>query len=138
MIIPLRNLEFKRDVANSIYNFEISETNSKRKKRSRTRFSFFRSNGFKKDENLPSPFTKHLSNFFSFSKRKISLSIVEKLKALFFPFGENTKVELIEFAAARLLKKMDIINLIQKLLEIDKLKMLLLDENQLKLFEQLP
>ncbi len=45
---------------------------------------------------------------------------------------------MMDYALEKIAKKMDIIFIIKKLIEIDKLKALLLNESQQKLFDYLP
>lgn len=45
---------------------------------------------------------------------------------------------MLDFSVGKLAYHLDVKRILQKLIEIDKLKMLLLDESQVKLFEYLP
>ncbi|KAL4500596.1 hypothetical protein ABPG72_003020 [Tetrahymena utriculariae] len=83
---------------------------------------------------------KELNNFFSFSKNKISFQGWEYY-ANFFRFSKLCKkrrYELLQKGVDKLYNQIDIFYLVQKLLEVEKLKRLLLNENQIKLFEFIP
>ncbi|EGR28713.1 hypothetical protein IMG5_170130 [Ichthyophthirius multifiliis] len=56
-----------------------------------------------------------------------------------WPFGKiGKKKKVLQYAIKKIQNQMDIIQIINKLQEIDKLKTLLLDKDQIKLFEYLP
>ncbi|KAL4468733.1 hypothetical protein ABPG74_005236 [Tetrahymena malaccensis] len=83
---------------------------------------------------------KELNSFFTFSKNKISFQGWEYF-ANFFRFSKlckKRKYELLQKGVDKLYNQIDIFYLVQKLLEVEKLKRLLLNENQIKLFEFIP
>ncbi|EAR90374.3 hypothetical protein TTHERM_00109270 (macronuclear) [Tetrahymena thermophila SB210] len=83
---------------------------------------------------------KELNSFFSFSLNKISFQGWEYY-ANFFKFSKLCKrkrYELLQKGVDKLYNQIDIFYLVQKLLEVEKLKRLLLNENQIKLFEFIP
>ncbi|KAL4468728.1 hypothetical protein ABPG74_005231 [Tetrahymena malaccensis] len=83
---------------------------------------------------------KELNNFFSFTKNKLSFQGWEYY-ANFFRFSKLCKkrrYELLQKGVDKLYNQIDIFYLVQKLLEVEKLKRLLLNENQIKLFEFIP
>ncbi|EWS75762.1 hypothetical protein TTHERM_000109335 (macronuclear) [Tetrahymena thermophila SB210] len=83
---------------------------------------------------------KKLYSFFSFSKNKISFQGWDYC-ANFFKFSKICKrrrYELLQKGVDKLYNQIDIFYLVQKLLEVEKLKRLLLNENQIKLFEFIP
>ena len=70
----------------------------------------------------------------------LKLSIAEKIKFLLSSCGffQISKIKDLKEVTGRIKRKTDIIYIIKKLIELDKLKLLLLNENQLKLFDYLP
>ncbi|EAS06425.1 transmembrane protein, putative (macronuclear) [Tetrahymena thermophila SB210] len=50
----------------------------------------------------------------------------------------STESKLINYASNKIFDHLDLLNIIKKLIEVDKLKQLLLNEDQIKLFEYLP
>ncbi|KAL4494037.1 hypothetical protein ABPG72_015993 [Tetrahymena utriculariae] len=69
----------------------------------------------------------------------MSLSVYEYLKLLFWPFGKlKEKKKVMDFSIDKLYYHLDVMYVVKKLLEVDKLKQILLDRDQLKLFEYIP
>lgn len=67
---------------------------------------------------------------------EMSLSIFEYLKFYLWPFGEiKKKKKMIDYSIDKLYYHLDALNIIQKMLEVDKLKMLLMDSRQIQLFD---
>ncbi|EAR86976.1 ABC transporter family protein (macronuclear) [Tetrahymena thermophila SB210] len=66
----------------------------------------------------------------------MSLSVVEYLKYFFWPFGEiKKKKQIIDYSVQKLYYHLDLMYVIKKLLEVDKLKELVMDKDQIQLFE---
>ena len=57
---------------------------------------------------------------------------------MLWPFKKSKKRQIIDYSVDKLYYHLDILNITKKLMEIDKIKMLLLDPDQLHLFEYLP
>ncbi|KAL4469413.1 hypothetical protein ABPG74_004666 [Tetrahymena malaccensis] len=83
---------------------------------------------------------KVVLNFVKKTTRTLQLYYYEYLLYYLFPCSKRVsrKKKQIEFSKQVLYKHLDIMYLISKLQEIDKLKMLLLSEQQIKLFNYLP
>lgn len=68
-----------------------------------------------------------------------TLSLMEYIKFFFWPFGEiKKKKRIIDYSIDKLYYHLDVLYVIKKLLEVDKLKRLIFDQDQLELFEYLP
>ncbi|KAL4465886.1 hypothetical protein ABPG74_004123 [Tetrahymena malaccensis] len=69
----------------------------------------------------------------------MSLSVFEYLKLLIWPFGKlKEKKKVMDYSIDTLYYHLDVMYVVKKLLEVDKLKQILLDKDQLKLFEYIP
>ncbi|KAL4479279.1 hypothetical protein ABPG72_011491 [Tetrahymena utriculariae] len=69
----------------------------------------------------------------------MKMSIWEYFKSKIFPLGEyKKKNQIIQYSIDKLYYNLDIFNILKKLVEVEKLKRLLLDPEQLKLFDYLP
>ncbi|KAL4432689.1 hypothetical protein ABPG74_004982 [Tetrahymena malaccensis] len=69
----------------------------------------------------------------------MKMSIWEYFKSKIYPFGElKKKKQIIQYSIDKLYYNLDIFNILKKLVEVEKLKRLLLDPEQLKLFDYLP
>ncbi|EAS02393.2 small GTP-binding domain protein (macronuclear) [Tetrahymena thermophila SB210] len=69
----------------------------------------------------------------------MKMSIWEYFKSNIYPFGElKKKKQIIQYSIDKLYYNLDIFNILKKLVEVEKLKRLLLDPEQLKLFDYLP
>ncbi|KAL4492102.1 hypothetical protein ABPG73_003050 [Tetrahymena malaccensis] len=70
----------------------------------------------------------------------MEMSFLEYLKLRFWPFNKEIqkKKKIIDFSVDKLYYHIDLLYIIKKLLEVDKLKKLLMDDDQIKLFEYLP
>ncbi|EAR87344.2 transmembrane protein, putative (macronuclear) [Tetrahymena thermophila SB210] len=69
----------------------------------------------------------------------MSLGVFEYLKLLIWPFGKlKEKKKVLDFSIDTLYYHLDVMYVVKKLLEVDKLKQILLDKDQLKLFEYIP
>jgi hypothetical protein len=82
----------------------------------------------------------HLDEYFSEIDKGLKPSFSEKEK--FFlsccGFFHSTKIEDLKEVTMRIKKRNDIVNIIKKIIELDRLRILLLDENQFKLLDFLP
>ncbi|EAS04348.2 transmembrane protein, putative (macronuclear) [Tetrahymena thermophila SB210] len=77
--------------------------------------------------------------YFKTTFNPLKISFIESLFYYIWPFGKFKRTkEQMSYSIDKLNYHLDSIYIIKKLLEIDKLKMLLLDENQIKLLEFLP
>ncbi|EAR83266.2 ABC transporter family protein (macronuclear) [Tetrahymena thermophila SB210] len=90
----------------------------------------------KKNENLENQIKKMLDQ----ERGTMEMSFLEYLKFRFWPFNKEIqkKKKIIDFSVNKLYYHIDLLHIIQKLLEVDKLKKLLMDDDQIKLFEYLP
>ncbi|KAL4494501.1 hypothetical protein ABPG72_004403 [Tetrahymena utriculariae] len=82
---------------------------------------------------------KQFQNFFKVTANRIKIKFTEYLR--YFICTSKTlqiKKKQMDYGAKKLYHHLDIVYILKKLTEIDKLKMLLLDEQQIKLFEYLP
>ncbi|KAL4468734.1 hypothetical protein ABPG74_005237 [Tetrahymena malaccensis] len=83
---------------------------------------------------------KEFKSFLSFAKNKIPFQGLEYFLN-FFSFSKLCKkrrFELLQKGIDKLYNQIDIFYIVQKLIEVEKLKQLLLNENQIKLFEFIP
>ncbi|CAD8075518.1 unnamed protein product [Paramecium sonneborni] len=81
-----------------------------------------------------------IKRFFRVVTKKLHLNFLEYI-TFQFPRGKNNnniKQEQFDFAVNRILKSLDILYIINKLHEIDKLKYILLNKAQIKMFDYLP
>ncbi|EAS04699.2 small GTP-binding domain protein (macronuclear) [Tetrahymena thermophila SB210] len=84
-------------------------------------------------------FENKFNEQFKIHTKSMKLSIWDQIKAIFFPFGKSKKKkQIIQYSTEKLYYHLDIINILKKLIEVEKLKRLLLDQDQLRLFEYLP
>ncbi|EAR83265.2 ABC transporter family protein (macronuclear) [Tetrahymena thermophila SB210] len=69
-------------------------------------------------------------------KNSMELSIMEYIKYFFWPFGSvKRKKQIIDYSIQKLYYHLDVIYIVKKLLEVDKLKQLIMDKDQIQLFE---
>ncbi|KAL4507261.1 hypothetical protein ABPG72_002054 [Tetrahymena utriculariae] len=69
-------------------------------------------------------------------KNSMQLSIAEYIKYFFWPFGSvKKKKQIIDYSIQKLYYHLDVIYIVKKLLEVDKLKQLIMDKDQIQLFE---
>ncbi|CAD8116050.1 unnamed protein product [Paramecium sonneborni] len=89
---------------------------------------------------------KQLTKAISFSIKQYFLSISKKLKMRWtdylyfincFVNSKNYKSLQIQYSFKKIIKQMDVLYILKKLQEIDKLKMILLTESQIKIFDYL-
>ena len=88
---------------------------------------------------IDSPTKEVIGDVFKVKETSLDISILESL--MYYVCNYKTlrmKKELIKRGSKAINKRIDISYIIQKLVEIEKLKVLLLDADQLKLFEYLP
>ncbi|EAR85581.2 transmembrane protein, putative (macronuclear) [Tetrahymena thermophila SB210] len=93
-----------------------------------------------KQDDLPESITnKKFKQLFQQETNSMQLNIWEYIKYFFWPFGQiKKKKQIIDYSIQKLYYHIDLIYLVKKLIEIEKLKQLLMDSNQIKLFEYLP
>ncbi|KAL4479799.1 hypothetical protein ABPG73_018020 [Tetrahymena malaccensis] len=93
-----------------------------------------------KEENVPEKMTnKQFKQLYQKETNSMQLNIWEYIKYFFWPFGQiKKKKQIIDYSIQKLYYHIDLIYLVKKLIEIEKLKQLLMDNNQIKLFEYLP
>ncbi|KAM3134862.1 hypothetical protein pb186bvf_013031 [Paramecium bursaria] len=88
-------------------------------------------------ENLSKQLVQSVQNFFNTVRRKMRLSFKEYVT--FFNYSDQKfKKQQFDFSVRKLEKSLDILYIIKKIHEIDKLKMILLTPAQLKVFDYLP
>ncbi|EAR92620.2 transmembrane protein, putative (macronuclear) [Tetrahymena thermophila SB210] len=69
----------------------------------------------------------------------MKMTVWDYFKSLIFPFGKmKKKQKIIDYSLEKLYQKLDIFYIVKKLFEVDKLKRLLLDSDQIQLFEYMP
>ncbi|CAD8164591.1 unnamed protein product [Paramecium pentaurelia] len=81
-----------------------------------------------------------IKRFFRVVTKKLNLNVLEYV-TFQFPRGKNNnnvKYQQFEFAVNRIQKSLDILYIINKLHEVDKLKFILLNNAQIKMFDYLP
>ncbi|EAS03774.2 transmembrane protein, putative (macronuclear) [Tetrahymena thermophila SB210] len=82
---------------------------------------------------------KQFQNFFKVTANRIKIKFTEYLRYFICtPKTLQIKKKQMDYGAKKLYHHLDIVYILKKLTEIDKLKMLLLDEQQINLFEYLP
>ena len=90
-------------------------------------------------EKIDSPTKQVITDIFKIKETNLDISAFESLLYYVCDYREiNMKKELIQRGSKAINKRIDIAYIIQKIVEIEKLKVLLLDSDQLKLFEYLP
>ncbi|KAL4473495.1 hypothetical protein ABPG74_022359 [Tetrahymena malaccensis] len=88
----------------------------------------------KQDDKLVEDYFQKLMN-----EQSMNMSVWDYIKSLVFPFGKmKKKQKIIDYSLEKLYQKLDIFYIIKKLFEVDKLKRLLLDADQIQLFEYMP
>ena len=93
----------------------------------------------RKPQSMLTFFFKKAFNYQENDNTKLQIGLLEYIKckiAIFFKIKGN-KYKLLKKAEQVLVKELDIIRLLQKLHEIEKLKLLLLNEDQLVLFNSI-
>ena len=84
-------------------------------------------------------YKERIKNVFKKEKRPLFLSILDLISARIFKKKENlTKYKQRKNAVRAVLQKLDISFLLNKIAELEKLKMILMDHDQFKLFDYLP
>ncbi|KAL4473494.1 hypothetical protein ABPG74_022358 [Tetrahymena malaccensis] len=90
----------------------------------------------KQDDKLVEEYFQKLMNQ---QTNSMTMSVWDRMKSLVFPFGKiKKKQKIIDYSLEKLYQKLDIFYIIKKLFEVDKLKRLLLDADQIQLFEYMP
>ncbi|KAL4473496.1 hypothetical protein ABPG74_022360 [Tetrahymena malaccensis] len=88
----------------------------------------------KQDDKLVEKYFQKLMN-----EQSMNMSVWDYIKSSVFPFGKmKKKQKIIDYSLEKLYQKLDIFYIIKKLFEVDKLKRLLLDADQIQLFEYMP
>jgi len=166
LINPLITLLYKKSLINEIFNFNDKEYYFQddkippRKRPSRVNEAILKLKTFvhlfksdkgnsknstkslkkaQKETNIDSPTKEIINDVFKVKETSLDISILESL--MYYVCNYKTlrmKKELIERGSKAINKRIDITYIIQKIVEIEKLKVLLLDADQLKLFEYLP
>lgn len=81
----------------------------------------------------------YIKQFFKYSFSELKIRFCDYFSAYFgYCKKGSAKKEIIKLGTNILYNHIDILNVVNKLVEIDKLKHLLLNENQIKLFEYIP
>ncbi|EAR93742.1 small GTP-binding domain protein (macronuclear) [Tetrahymena thermophila SB210] len=69
----------------------------------------------------------------------MKMSVFEYFVSLIFPCGRlRKKKQVIDYSIEKLYQNLDIFSILKRLIEVEKLKRLLLDQNQIKLLDYLP
>lgn len=163
-IYPFVSLKYNKSLINEIFNFHEFEVNGNNENENKSGIGigealdkmkiFF--NNMVKDKNkkmlfrksiknavnevkIDSPTKQIIKNTFKIKQNQLNLTFFET----FFYYICNyknlkSKKKLIERGSKAINKRLDISFILQKLVEVEKLKVLLLDSDQLKLFEYLP
>ncbi|EAR89262.2 transmembrane protein, putative (macronuclear) [Tetrahymena thermophila SB210] len=71
-------------------------------------------------------------------EKSMILNIIDYVKYFFACFKDTTKVKQMKYTNKKVKKRLDIIYILEKLIEIDKLKVLLLNPDQINLFDYMP
>lgn len=60
----------------------------------------------------------------------MTLNVIEYFKYFIWPFGEiKRKKQIIDYSIDKLYQHLDVLNVVKKLLEVDKLKQILMDND---------
>ncbi|KAL4473869.1 hypothetical protein ABPG74_022733 [Tetrahymena malaccensis] len=71
--------------------------------------------------------------------KSMKMNLWEYFKSLIYPCGYlKGKKEIINYSIEKLYNNLDILQILKRLIEVEKLKRLLLDQDQIKLFDYLP
>ncbi|KAL4432652.1 hypothetical protein ABPG74_004945 [Tetrahymena malaccensis] len=161
---PISQLELNRKLLNSIFNISDGKSqdddnkNKKTKKKSHfntkqlkdTKNSILQNDTLSKQsspqEQMNSPLSKNNSikeaarNFFktNFSELEVKFKDYIFYYFRYFKSFQTTKQKIITYGTNKLYNHLDIFYIVNKLIEVEKLKHLLLNENQIKLFQYLP
>ncbi|KAM3140759.1 hypothetical protein pb186bvf_007164 [Paramecium bursaria] len=90
-----------------------------------------------KNDQLKEQLQDSLKRFFNTISRHLRLNFIEYLTQLRYQSNKQKRKQY-DFASQKMEKSLDILYIIKKIQEIDKLKMILLDSSQIKLFDYLP
>ncbi|KAL4496249.1 hypothetical protein ABPG72_012986 [Tetrahymena utriculariae] len=71
-------------------------------------------------------------------EKSMVLNIIDYIKYFFACFKDTNKVKQMKYTNKKVKKRLDIIYILEKLIEIDKLKVLLLNPDQINLFDYMP
>ncbi|KAL4446647.1 hypothetical protein ABPG74_005585 [Tetrahymena malaccensis] len=71
-------------------------------------------------------------------EKSMVLNIIDYVKYFFACFKDTSKVKQMKYTNKKVKKRLDIIYILEKLIEIDKLKVLLLNPDQINLFDYMP
>ncbi len=166
IINPFITLQYKKSLMNEIFNFNENEFFFKTResvlssKRSIVNDAFVKLQSFvqnfkkekfskkklkktlgtiKHRQKIDSPTKQVINDVFKIKETNLDISAFESLVYYVCNFRDiRLKKELIQRGSKAINKRIDIAYIIQKIVEIEKLKVLLLDSDQLKLFEYLP
>ncbi|KAL4441426.1 hypothetical protein ABPG74_013721 [Tetrahymena malaccensis] len=82
---------------------------------------------------------KHFSKLLRKQTKSMKMSVWEYFFSLFCPYGRlKKKKEIINYSIDKLYQNLDIMQILKRLIEVEKLKRLLLDHDQIKLLDYLP
>ena len=147
-VLPLVTLRFRLNLANKMFNFKASKNGKTIKPHVHkskgtvinvnTANYSIKSDKSKDNRKMNSSATEKLKNYFNPRSNKIDLSYFE----YFFSFCQNEISKIYKILLNKGLNQidqaLDISYIMNKLTEIDVLKVLLLDETQIDLFEYIP
>ncbi|KAL4460285.1 hypothetical protein ABPG74_000036 [Tetrahymena malaccensis] len=98
-------------------------------------------NNSKKNNNEDAKkFENQVKKMLNEETNSMQISFFEYLKLHLWPFSKEVrnKKKIIDYSVNKLYYHIDLLNVIKKLIEVDKLKRILMDDDQIKLFEYLP
>ncbi|KAL4441424.1 hypothetical protein ABPG74_013719 [Tetrahymena malaccensis] len=82
---------------------------------------------------------KEFTKLFNQQTNSMKMSVWEYFLSHFCPFGKlKKKKEIIQYSIDKLYQNLDILQILKRLIEVEKLKRLLLDPDQIKLLDYLP
>ncbi|KAL4494038.1 hypothetical protein ABPG72_015994 [Tetrahymena utriculariae] len=128
-LIQNKNQKLKSSSQKEDYNYNLSSEHYKLKQQQQKLEE--------KEQKLKESMFKRLMQKATSS---MTLNTLEYLKFFLWPFGQKIqqKKKVIDFSIDQLYYHLDVLYVIKKLMEVDKLKNILLNPDQLKLFEYIP
>ena len=129
LFITIFTNDYKEKISNKFYSFASSEFSESNQKNSHVR----------KITSIDSPeWSRPASSNLRVSPKRLKISFFENIKYIMNFKRKNSKIAELNKAYDRINRKLDILFIIKKFTELEKIKMLLLDEDQLRLFNHLP
>lgn len=142
IVKPFIRLNFRLNLANTIFNFKTDEDNSKiilKKREKKNIKNKKKQKNSKNFENITENHNNNRPNLLSRSDTsKISLSYCGYLMSFFKKCSISNTKKLLNKGLLQIDEVLDISYIMKKLVEIDILKLLLLNDDQINLFECIP